>query len=311
MTWLQKLLGKPASEKAAQRVAEGVALARSGALARALEVYRDAQRLDPGNAFAYLNEGLALQDLYNQQAADLAPDERLARLRDIREALERALDHDEGSWIAWRALGHVSRRLGRFVAAEAAFRRLLRDAPGDYPHRAEVERELLEVAPHAARQGALERAADLAIREDIEPELLREALEGLAVFLADESTPAEAFWAAGVLARRLEDAARAEEHFAACLARAPHHVNARQEMASLCMRAARLREALDHSLAAYREDPTNPALVCNVGVCWLLLGDLARAEEYVAMARDMAPQDAIVQRAWGQVREAASRAPHP
>ena len=50
-------------------------------------------------------------------------------------------------------------------------------------------------------------------------------------------------------------------------------------------------------MAAYRLDPLDAGLVCNVGVCHLALGDLAQAREFIVLAAAMAPEDPIVIRA--------------
>ena len=90
---------------------------------------------------------------------------------------------------------------------------------------------------------------------------------------------------------RLEDALLAE-----LVERAPRHLDARRELATLFMKAGDARAALEHSVEAYREDPSNAALICNVGVCHLSLGDLAQAEEFLKMAIDLAPENEIAQR---------------
>lgn len=298
MSWLKKIFGKPSKEEAARRVSEGVVLARQGKLQDALVAYRDALRLDPGSAVAHLNEALALQDLYNLESARLGAEDRGERLREICDALERALALDPGLIAAWRSLGHVSRRLARYTRAEEAFEKLLEIAPADFPHREEAERELKVISVRAERERVLERAVALAVGKEPRLEEVRETLEKVRPLLVHQDVPGEAFWAAGVLARRLDDKAGARELFEACLERDERHAHARRELATLCIQAGEVQLALSHSLVAYREDPSDPALVCNVGVCHLSLGDLEQAEEYLRMARDMSPSDPIVQRAW-------------
>ena len=50
-------------------------------------------------------------------------------------------------------------------------------------------------------------------------------------------------------------------------------------------------------MSAYRLDPIDPGLVCNVGVCHLAAGDVVGAREFIDLARQMAPKDPIVVRA--------------
>jgi tetratricopeptide (TPR) repeat protein len=305
MRWLKKLLGKKKDpEQAAHRLARGVQLAMHERFEEALAMYESAITLDPDYALAYLNHALALQDLYNRASADLEADERRERLRQIRDSLERAVELDEELWVAWRSLAHVSNRLADFVGAEEAFVRIVSRAPEDFPHHEEAEQELKAVEQKAERQRTLERAIQLAVDPDAELEDLREVVEQVQPLLIHPETPDDAFWATGVLLRRLEDIEGAREMFEACVERAPRHLDARRELATIFMKAGEHREALEHSVEAYREDPSNPALICNVGVCHLTLGELEQAEEYLQMAHDLAPENEIVRRAREALTEA-------
>lgn len=308
MSWLKKIFQRPGKEEAQRRLQEGVVHARSGRLEEALAAYRAAIAADPDNAIAHLNEALALQDLYNRESEGLSDDERRARLEEIADALERALKRDESLLAAWRSLGHVSRRLARYVRAEEAFARLLELAPDDFPHREEAERELKVVEVRAHRERVLKRAIDLAVSKESTLVELREALEKVRPLLVHADVPADAFWAAGVLMKRLDDKKGAREMFEACVERDPRHLNARRQLATLCIHTGEVREALEHSLAAFREAPSDPAVVCNVGVCHLSLGDLEQAEEFLKMAKGMAPSDPIVQRAWAALEKARAEA---
>lgn len=309
MRWLKKILPqkKADPEEASRHLARGVALAREERFEEALAAYQQAQQVAPEEPLAWLNAGLALQDLYNQQSASFSDEEREERLRAICEVVEHAVELDGSLLVGWRVLGHVARRLGDYVRAEESFQEVLARADDDFPHLEEAARELKGVAARADRQRVLRRAVELAFDREAEAASLRELMELLQPLLLHPETPAEGFWAAGVLLRRLDDKAGAREMFEACVERAPRHVDARRELATLCMQAGEVSKALEHSIEAYREDPSNPALVCNVGVCHLTLGDLAQAEEFLHMARGLAPDDRIVQRAWSALEGA--RAP--
>lgn len=305
MRWLKNLFKKDHDpEEAARHLALGVALAQKQRYEEALLAYRRARESDPDYALAHLNEALALQDLYNAKSATLEDDDRDAHLAHIREALERALSLDDTLLVGWRALGHVTRRLGDYIRSEDAFAKVVFLAPEDFPHLEEAQRELKAVAVRAERQRVLKRAFDVALEKDVDAAELREALEAVQPLLLYPETPDDGFWATGVLLRRLDDTTAAREMFEACLERAPRHVRAHRELATLCMQGGDAHAALQHSVEAYREDPSNAALLCNVGVCHLTLGDLTQAEEFLRMALGMAPNDPIVQRAWSALANA-------
>jgi Flp pilus assembly protein TadD len=301
--FIKKLLkGEPDREKAEKLVAKGVERARQGDLEGALKLYRDAQRADPAEPLARVNEALALLDRFNRDKDGLDDDDRRARLGEIRASLEDAVDYAPEDLGALRALLHVRRRLGDFSAAARTARRLLDAAPDDFPYKREVEKDLREIAPRAARQEATDNASRLALDEDASEEQQTEALEALTPFLEGDDVERDARWAAGVLARRLEKDEDAADHFRAILDDAPGDLGAHRELADLYARNGNAKRALKHSLEAYRADPMDPGLVCNVGVCHLELGDLDQAEEYLEIARGLDPGGAIVQRAWSALQ---------
>ncbi len=310
MRWLKNLFRKESDpEEATRHLAVGVALAQKQRFGEALLAYRRARDADPDYALAHLNEALALQDLYNAKSSLLDDDDRAQHLAEIRAALERALALDESLFVGWRALAHVARRLGDYVRAEESFQKVIEVAPEDFSHLEEAHRELKSVAARAERQRVLTAAFDAALERDVDAAALREALERVQPLLIHPETPDDAFWAAGVLLRRLDDGQAAREMFEACLERSPRHVRALRELATLCMQGGDAHAALAHSIEAYREDPSNPALLCNVGVCHLTLGDLGQAEEFLRMAVGLAPSDPIVQRAWSAFEHARGEGP--
>lgn len=312
MRWLKNLFRKDTDpEEATRHLAVGVALAQKQRYGEALLAYRRAREADPSYALAHLNEALALQDLYNAKTTLLEDAERHSHLEEIRDALERSLTLDDTMLVAWRALGHVSRRLGDYVRAEDAFSKVVTLAPEDFPHLEEAQRELTAVAARAERQRTLKSAYDAALSRDVDTAGLRDAVERVQPLLIHPETPDDAFWAAGVLLRRLDDAKAAREMFEACLERSPRHVRAHRELATLCMQGGDAHAALEHSVEAYREDPSNAALLCNVGVCHLTLGNFGQAEEFLRMAIGLAPTDPIVQRAWSAFEKARGEGPAP
>lgn len=299
MRWLKKLFEKREDpEAAARELMRGVELAQRERFEEALSAYRRALELYEEFGLAYLNQALALQDLYNRDSSQLDAGDRSSRLTEIEESLERAVELEPELLVAWRHLAHVRRRLGDFIRAEQAFEHLVEVAPEDFPHLDEAKRELRHVAVLAERQRTLQHAVELAVADESEVEEMRAAVEQVEPLLIHPETPDQAFWATGVLLRRLDDLGGAREMFEACVERAPRHLDARRELATICMHAGDMGEALEHSMEAYREDPSNPALVCNVGVCYLGLDDLGSAEEFLRMARDIAPDNEIVRRAW-------------
>ena len=297
MSWFKKLIGKPSPAESAQRVADGVILARRGKSEQALLAYQEAIRLDPGNAVAHLNAALAQQDIFNRDLGHFEEEAQKQKLLEIQQSLDKALALAPESHIAWRVAAYVARKQGHVVEALDAFERTLEFAPEGFEHRDEVEQALQQVRPLAERERILRRAMDVAARNDVVPQESAEALTNLETHLEAAEAKPDWFWAAGVLSRHVGNAEQAKKHFALCLEMERHHSHAHRELATLYMRDGQLEQALHHSLEAYREDPSNPALVCNVGVCFLEVGDLEQAGEYLHLARDMAPSDPIIGRA--------------
>lgn len=304
MGWLKKLLGKAGRERAAALVAEGVSEAHAGRLEEAAARYAAAVDADPDYALAHLNLALARMDLYNAASTTLSAEDRRARLLEIESSLERALALDASLLGGWRCLGHVAARLGHDPRAEEAFTHLLEVAPEDFPHRAEARASLAEVAPRARRARAVEDVLRLAMDEEAPSDALQSGIDGLAPFVDDPELPLAAHAARGALLRRLGRSDEAQAAYEACLAKDAGHVEARRALATLHLQAGDLKRALEHSVEAYRADPNDAGLVCNVGVCWLGLGDVEKAAEYIEIARGLAPKDPIVQRAWSALEAA-------
>lgn len=308
MNWLRKwVAGEPDREAALRRVEEGVAEAAAGRFDAALRAYRRAQEQDPSCALAHLNEGLALQDMYNDRADQWSEEARVAWLGDIRDSIERALDLDDELLVGWRVLGHVQRRRGDYAGAERAFEALLARLPADADPPQEVQQELSLVRPRALRQRALASAWSASANPEASSDECRAALRAVEPLLLDPASPDEVLFVAGVLARRLDDIEAAIDYWEACLERLPHHLGAHRELATHYRMAGDLERSLEHCLAAYREDPSNPGLLCNVGVSYLALGDFDEAQEYLRLAQQMSPDDAIVREACAALARARQR----
>ncbi len=267
MGWLKKVLGKAGRERAAALVAEGVAAAQAGDLAKAERLYSSGVDADPDYALAHLNLALARMDLYNAASSTLEPAARKERLLQIEGTLERVLSLDGSLLAAWRCLGHVAWRLGHDPRAEEAFVHLLDTAPDDFPHMDEARQALRAVAPRAKRTRATDAALRTAVDLDAPAGVVQQALDEVEPFALDEELPPYGHFARGALKRRLGDDAGAQAAFEACVAADAHHVEARRALASLFLARGDLQAALDHSVEAYRDEPQDAGLVCNVGVC--------------------------------------------
>lgn len=321
MNWLKKAIGKATGrtgrKHAETLVTRGYVAIREGRLDDALAAFVDATFADETLATAFFDAGTTELLRYNRDAAALSDDEKDARLAAAARWLDRAVALDEFHAPSWRALARVRERQGALVAGHAAWTTVVAlltpadgvvvdTASGDGPAAAlaEARREQARLQPHARLHEALAQARDaLSIDGDDVARVARQAaLDGLLGAWATAQTagvaePRHLYALAGSLARKSGDAEHARRLLDEAVRRDKHDVEAWKELATVCMASGDLRAALAASLAAYREDPVDAGLVCNVGVCHLALGDVEKAAEFVELARGMAPDDAIVQRA--------------
>jgi tetratricopeptide (TPR) repeat protein len=324
VNWLKKAIGKATGrtgrKHAETLVTRGYVAIREGHLDDALKAFVDAGDADETLATAFFDAGTTELLRFNRDATQLDDDARAARLVAAARWLDRAVALDELHAPSWRALARVRERQGALVAAHAAWTTvvaLLMPADGggavaggpaaDGPATAlaEARREQLRLQPHARLHEALtdaRAALELVGDDDVTRAARQTALDGLLGAWATAQPagavePRHLFALAGSLARKAGDAARAREMLDEAVRRDKHDVEAWKELATVCMTAGDLRGALVASLAAYREDPVDAGLVCNVGVCHLALGDVDKAAEFIDLARGMAPDDDIVQRA--------------
>ncbi|MEW5855181.1 MAG: tetratricopeptide repeat protein [Myxococcota bacterium] len=294
--FLKRLLGLKDPRKAASLVAKGVVQARDGNVQGALASYRQAIEEDDTYALARLNVALALQDLYNEERQSLSTDEHQARLEEMHTHLREAVKLDPELTPAYRALGFVERLRGDYEAAVEAFETYVSHTDEKDPHRERVNNALEEVREKAATARAIQDAITAAEKiSEVAPDRREQLMADLRQALARAPDRADGWWAMGVLRRAAGDVDGAVQDLTQALTVDRECMAAHKELASLNFHAGKPDAALPHAKAAYDADPTNPALVCNLGVCHLALGQLAQARDYIHIARGLAPKDPIVQ----------------
>lgn len=306
MKWLKKAFASQNRERATALVTEGFVHAREGRLDEARHAYERATDADETLAVAWLNLGLSELDLFNRDATTLSAAERQDALDRAASSLDKALALDEGSFVGWRALARVEERRGSWAHAEEAWQKVAATAPKDGTGAADAHKARAAIAKKAGAERARRRAL-LALEPDSDVVERQGALAELLPFL-EEAEAAEviprAASLAGSLARRAGDPTAARALLERAVAEDRGDVEALRELASVCIESGDLPRALAASIEAYRERPTDAGLVCNVGVCHLGLGDVDKAAEYIELAHQLEPKDAIVLRA----REALGRA---
>jgi len=316
--WLKKALGLAGRKAAEDLCMKGYVAAREGRLDDAQRHYDDAVAADDTLAVAAFNAGQTALERYNRDAATLDDAARRARLEVARTWLEKAVAVDDAHAPSWRALARVRERLGDVAGAVLAWERVeqtLRADEGEavaavVEARAEARREKARLAPAAALALAVRRTRELLGTDVVDAAEAAAALD--AVLAAREAATTSALpvppglaTLMGCLARKAGDP-RARALLDEAVAADPRDLEAVRNLATLCLGSGDLPTALRASQAAYRLDPVDAGLVCNVGVCHLALaraGDvvdedqLARAREFITLARQLSPKDPIVLRA--------------
>jgi tetratricopeptide (TPR) repeat protein len=310
--WLDKALGKSGRAEAEKWVTKGYVAQRKGQHDDAERAYIAAIRADPSLAVAHLDAGLAKLERFNRNRAQLDDTAHQQLLRDIETHLNDALTLNSSSVAGWRSMAHVCERQGNDVGAMRAWDHVLRLLGDDAAH------EEARNAAHSARK-RLQRSAErqllleqvhAALGKDASLDARQAAHAALQAAWRASTTTSQAlpwpprieFWAAR-LARRAQALDVALVHLDAWLAQHPSDAEALHELATLHQERGDARAALDAALRAYRADPLQAAFVCNVGVCYLQLGDVDKADEYIRIARGMAEQDPIIARAAQSVAE--------
>ena len=305
MKWLKKALGKSGRKVAAELVTKGYIAAREGRLESAQKLYHEAIDADDTLAVAYFNAGQTELELCKRDYAALNDAARVQRLSSAALYLSQGLERDPTHAQSSRTLARVRERQQAFVAAVAAWTRTRESLaaaqpPADPADLEEARREASRLQPFADLEAALSTArASLSSPhlDSVATALanLQETTERGAAAGIDE--PPRLFTLLGALARKLGQLDQARAFFETASARDKHDLEALRELATLCRAAGDMKTSLSTSMAAYRLDPLDAGLVCNVGVCHLALGDLAQAREFIVLAAAMAPEDPIVIRA--------------
>ncbi len=309
MKWIKKALGKTGRKVAEGLVMKGYIAAREGRLVAARQHYADAIDADDTLAVAYFNAGQVELELFNKagsEAPEDVDDARTRRLLAAADHLRKGLDRDPGHAPSWRTLARVSERQGDYVAAvdawtQARARLAVADPPADPTELEEARREASRLQPFAELAAVLQKArAALATEVDVDATVL--ALNALQAtwersLVFGVAEPPRFFTLVGALARKLGDLEQARTSFETAIARDKHDLEALRELATICLTQGDLKAALASSLAAYRADPVDAGLVCNVGVCHLALGELEQAREFIGLAAGMAPKDPIIVKA--------------
>jgi tetratricopeptide (TPR) repeat protein len=323
--WLQKALGRTGRKAAEELCTKGYIAAREGRLDEAQRLYDAAVDADATLAVAAFDAGQTALERFNRDAASLTPEERRARLTTARQHLERAVAVDATHAPSWRALARVHERLFDWEEAVRAWERVegsidqrVTHEPGAHlqqsaaDERAEARRARARLGGLASLSVAVRRARALLAADDVDPAEASAAIDAVlaarVVVEADPSSPASTTGTAtliGCLARKGHDP-RARALLEEAVRLNPADLEAVRNLATWCLAHDDLPAALSASIAAYRLDPVDAGLVCNVGVCHLALakaGDvvdtarLASAREYIVLAQQLAPKDPIVVRA--------------
>jgi tetratricopeptide (TPR) repeat protein len=318
-------LGRRGRKAAEELCTKGYIAAREGRLDEAQRLYDAAVHADETLAVAAFDAGQTALERFNRDAATLTPEERRARLTTARQHLERAVAVDATHAPSWRALARVHERLFDWEEAVRAWERVVASIGATATEdpvaqaqssstdaRAEARRERARLGGLASLSAAVRHARALLAADDVDPAEASAAidavLEARIVVEADSSSPASTtglVTLVGCLARKAQDP-RARALLEEAVRSNPADLEAVRNLATWCLAHDDLPAALSASIAAYRLDPVDAGLVCNVGVCHLALakaGDvvdparLASAREYILLAQQLAPKDPIVVRA--------------
>ncbi len=326
MRWLKKALGMTGRKAAEELCTRGYIAAREGRLDAAQKLYDDACDADPTLAVAWFNAGQTALERFNRDVAALDDAGRADRLRTAAAHLSRGLDGDANHMPSWRALARVHERLGRLDAAFGAWGRVEACLGMPHPDAAAVAIDLVAARTEARRERArLKTAADLASatrhvqeligQDTLDAAVAAAAVEALIVGRANAVAEGAADGAdtavvvspflltlAGTLARKVGDLERARALLDTAVADDSKDLEAWRNLATVCLAQGDIAAAIKASQAAYRLDPVDAGLVCNLGVCHLAaadagLGNVDEAREYIELAARLAPKDPIVQRA--------------
>jgi len=309
MKWLKRALGRSGRKVAEEHVTRGYIAAHERRLDQAQQHYADAIDADDTLAVAFFNAGQTELERYNRDVSQLDADARARRLDQAADCLLRGLALEPTHAPSWRTLGRVRERQGRVADAVVAWGSAVAHlVPGNGDggmddaglERVMALKEIARLQPEADLEAAVVAARNaLAVAapgaaEAAAVDVLLATWER--VRLLGVAEPPRLHGLAGSLARKLGDP-RARALLEEAVDKDKHDLEAWKDLATLCLTAGDLPSALSASMAAYREDPVNAGLVCNVGVCHLAVGDLDKAAEFIDLAASMSAEDPIVRRA--------------
>lgn len=297
MGLLKKIKGTPDRKRAQALVEKGLTKKSAGDTKGALKHYQNAAKKDPTYVVARYNEGLALLDLYHE-----GQEQNPQYVDDARSAFALACELDHEHYSSFRMHMHTSARVGRFVDAKTSGTHILSKAPAAFVHRAEVENLLATIAQSADDEALITNARRLlehsGDEEDLEKHL--EALDTTRSALEQYSQSERAKPIAQLLSAEcslgLGDIDAAIESYRQAT-KGESAAKAHRALSNLYAQKGDAKSALPHALYAYKDEPTDAARVCNVGVCYLELGDSENAQEYLRIAKGLDPQNQIVARA--------------
>lgn len=286
MKWLKKALGRTGRKVAEEHVTRGYIAAHEGRHDQALKHYNDAIDADDTLAVAFFNAGQTELERFNRDVAALDDEQRAARLKTAADLLDRGLALEATHAPSWRTLARVRERQGAARAAVAAWSSVVAYVDGDNAavEGAEARREIKRLTPAADLEAAVAAAHAAFADNDLDVAARSAAVDALLatwdrVELDGVREPPRLFTLAGSLARKAGDA-RARDLLETAVARDKHDLDAWKDLATICLAVGDLKAALNASMAAFREDPVDAGLVCNVGVCHLAAGDLDKAAEF-------------------------------
>jgi tetratricopeptide (TPR) repeat protein len=216
----------------------GNVLFRQGDFEAAIGRFQQALLLEPGNAAAHYNVGLALQ--------------RQGKFDEAIASYQQALYRQPDLLVAKNNLGAAFKALGQFAAAAACYRQILQVKP-DY---AEVHTNLGNAL---AAAGSIDEAAAS----------YREALR-----LAPQS--AETHFNLGFALSKHGRVREANDSFQDALRIQPDHVEALFNLGVICHEQGKLDEALALYDQALRLHPDHAAAHVSRALLWLALGDWTR-----------------------------------
>src|SRR5213593_2583432 len=239
----------------------GLALARHGKLAEAVEHYEAALRLEPGYVDANYAWGNALA--------------RQGKLAEAVEHYEAALRVKPDHANAHNNAGSALVRQGKLAEAIAHYEQALKIKPDHVDAR-------INLGVALARQGKL-----------------AEAIEQYHRALQIKPDHADAHTNAGAALTRQGKLAEAIAHYEQALKTKPDHADAHSNMGAALVGQGKLAEAIEHYQQALRAKPDHADAHTNLGEALAQQGKLDEAIEHYRRALEIRPESADAHNDWG------------